>query len=58
MKALICFALFATSAFAQDPSAYLKNFDAKIYSLKSKGVKEFVVDIESSRLTKQLNEDC
>lgn len=56
MKALLCFALLATSAFAQDPAAYLKNFDAKIYSLKTKGVKDFVVDIESSRLTKQLND--
>lgn len=56
MKVLF-FSLFVmASAFAQDPSAYLKNFDAKIYSLKSKGVKEFVVDIESSKLTKQMND--
>lgn len=57
MKLLICL-LFAisSSVFAQDPTNYLKNFDAKVYSLKSKGVKDFVVDIESSRLTKQMNE--
>lgn len=43
-------------AFAQDVASYLKNFDAKIYSLKSKGVKDFVVDIESSKLTRQMND--
>ncbi len=48
--------MLATSAFAQDPTAYLKGFDSKIYSLKSKGVKDFTVDIESSKLTKQLND--
>lgn len=56
MKALICLLFIVSSAFAQDPSAYLKNFDAKIYSLKNKGVKDFVVDIESSKLTKQMND--
>jgi hypothetical protein len=55
MKKLICFFLFSTLAIAQDPSTYLKNFDAKVYSLKTKGIKDFVVDIESSRLTKQVN---
>jgi hypothetical protein len=56
MKALICFLFVITSAFAQDPNAYLKNFDAKIYSLKTKGVNNFIVDIESSKLTKQMND--
>lgn len=46
---------FSLVTFAQDPAEYLKSFDAKVYSLKSKGVKDFVVDIESSRLTKQVN---
>lgn len=44
------------SSFAQDASTYLKNFDSKIYSLKTKGVKDFVVEIESTRLTKQVND--
>jgi hypothetical protein len=56
MRALLCFILLSTSAFAQDPAAYLKNFDAKVYSLKSKGVKDFVVDIESSKLTQEMND--
>lgn len=56
MRLFICLILIATSAFAQDPSTYLKTFDAKIYSLKTKGVKDFTVDIESSKLTKQLND--
>lgn len=45
-----------TSALAQDPNAYLKAFENKVYSLKSKGVKDFVVDIESSKLSKDLND--
>lgn len=56
MKFLFVGLLMFSSAFAQDPSAYLKNFDAKVYSLKTKGVKDFVVDIESSKLTKQMND--
>lgn len=44
------------NVFAQDPNSYVKNFESKIYSLKNKGVKDFVVDIESSRITKQINE--
>jgi len=54
--ALICLFLITGTAFAQDPNAYLKNFESKIYSLKSKGVKDFVVDIESSRITRQVND--
>lgn len=56
MKALFCFLLLLSSAYAQDPSAYLKSFDAKIYSLKTKGVKDFVVDIENAKLTKNIND--
>ena len=56
MKIFLCLLFLATSAFAQDPNAYLTNFDNKIYSLKSKGVTDFVVDIESPQITKQLNE--
>lgn len=43
-------------SFAQDPNAYLKAFDNKVYSLKNKGVRDFVVDVESSKLTKQIND--
>lgn len=56
MKVLICLFFIITSAFAQDPAAFLNSFDAKVYSLKNKGVQDFVVDIESSKLTKQLND--
>lgn len=56
MKAIICTIFFITTAFAQDPAAYLKNFDEKVYSLKNKGVQDFVVDIESSKLSKQMND--
>lgn len=44
------------AAFAQDPVAYLNQFDQKVYSLKTKGVKDFIVDVESNKLTEQLNE--
>lgn len=56
MKVLFFSFFVMASALAQDPATYLKNFDSKIYSLKTKGVKEFVVDIESSKLTKQMND--
>ncbi|HXH73996.1 MAG TPA: hypothetical protein VNJ08_03475 [Bacteriovoracaceae bacterium] len=51
---LLC--LFSFSVHAQDPKAYIAAFDSKLYSLKSKGVKDFVVDVESSKLTKQMND--
>ncbi len=51
---LIC--LFSISVHAQDPKVYLAAFDSKMYSLKAKGVKDFVVDVESSKLTKQMND--
>lgn len=54
--AYLALALFSFQVWAQDPVAYLNNFDAKVYSLKNKGIKDFVVDIESSKLTKQMND--
>lgn len=58
MKALFICLLISLShgAIAQDPTAYLNNFDQKVYSLKTKGVKDFAVDLENSKLTKQLND--
>lgn len=53
---VLALSILSFSAWSQDPTAYLNNFDAKVYSLKTKGVKDFVVDIESSKLTKQLND--
>lgn len=52
----ILLSFIALNSFAQDPKSYLAAFDNKIYSLKSRGVKDFVVDIESSRLTRQMND--
>jgi hypothetical protein len=56
MRTLLFFILFSSAALAQDPTLYLKNFDAKIYSLKNKGVTDFSVDIENPKLTRQLND--
>lgn len=53
--ALVC-AMISFNVWSQDPTVYLNNFEAKVYSLKTKGVKDFVVDIESSKLTKQMND--
>jgi hypothetical protein len=49
-------ALISFNVWPQDPTAYLNSFDAKVYSLKTKGIKDFVVDIGSSKLTKQMND--
>lgn len=49
------FFIIATAE-AQDPTTYFNLFDNKVYSLKTKGVKDFVVDISSSKLTQQINE--
>jgi hypothetical protein len=51
LLSVICF-----NAWSQDPTAYLTKFDHKVYSLKTKGIKDFVVDIESTRLTTQMND--
>ena len=56
MKLLFIFLITIFVAHAEDPANYLKLFDSKVYSLKSKGVKDFAVDLESSRLTKQIND--
>jgi len=53
---IIIFAIFSLQTWAQDPLSYFNNFDSRVYSLKNKGVKDFVVDIESSKLTKQMND--
>lgn len=52
----ISLALLALPVLAQDPKAYLKSFDSKVYSLKTQGVQDFTVDLVSSRLTKQMND--
>ena len=51
---LICSFIFAGASFAQDPLVNLRLFDGKVYSLKNKGIKDFVVDISSSKLAQQL----
>jgi hypothetical protein len=56
MNFLIVLLFILTSAFAEEPGARLSNFDSKVYSLKTKGVRDFVVDISSSKLTQQLNQ--
>lgn len=50
------FLILSFDVLALDPNSYLAQFDSNIYSLKSKGTKDFVVDIYSSRLAKQINE--
>ncbi len=57
MKVALIFLFLTSTSFAQNPESYLKIFDARIYSLKAKGVKDFVVDIESSQLSKQMKEE-
>lgn len=54
--AIFLFYLLSQSIFAQDPIAYLSNVESKIYSLKSKKVNEFTVEVESTRFTKQIKE--
>jgi hypothetical protein len=57
MKALfICLFLISTVVKAQDPATYLNIFDNKVYSLKNRGIKDFVVDIVSPKINKQLND--
>ncbi len=53
---LIAITLYSMSLFAQDPISYLNEFDKKVYSLKTKGVQDFIVDVESNKLTQQINE--
>ncbi len=57
MKILIFLSVvLCGNLFAQDPKVHLANFYNRVYSLKTKGVKDFVVDISSSRLTNQIND--
>jgi hypothetical protein len=56
MKSLLCLLLLSFTARAQEPSVYMNLFDNKVYSLKTKGVKDFVVDIKSSKLTQHIND--
>ncbi len=46
----------STAAVAQAPSVYFSLFDRKVYSLKNKGVRDFVVDMTSARLLDQVND--
>lgn len=57
MKIVLAALLFVVSSatFAQDQKTYFSLFDRKIYSLKNKGVRDFSVDVVSSRLTEQVN---
>lgn len=48
--------VFSNVVLAQDPAEYFSLFDNKVYSLKTKGVKDFVVDLSSSKLTQQMND--
>lgn len=52
----LLFILVTLPTLAADQGEYLKFFDSKVYSLKTKGVKDFTVEISSSKLTKQLND--
>lgn len=58
MKLLLAliFILTTSSAYTQAPSIYFSLYDRKIYSLKNKGVRDFAVDVSSSRLTEQVNQ--
>jgi hypothetical protein len=48
--------IISFGSLAQDPKSYFDQFDNRLYSLKTKGVKEFVVDVRSSKLTKLMND--
>ncbi len=54
--ALMAFLFVSTLAFAQDSATYFSLYERKVYTLKNKGVRDFVVDVTSSRLTEQVNE--
>lgn len=54
--ALLAFVFISTLGFAQDSATYFSLYERKVYTLKNKGVRDFVVDVTSSRLTDQVNE--
>ncbi len=47
--------LFSTSMTFADALTSIKLFDAKVYTLKNKGMKDIVVDIVSTKLNQQIN---
>ena len=53
---IVFFCLISLNVWSQEVPAIIKRFDSKVYSLKSKGVSEFVVDIHSSKLTQTMND--
>lgn len=56
MNLVILMIFTILTAGAQSPTDLLRNFDQKIYSLKSKGVKDLTVDIQNSELTRRIIE--
>jgi hypothetical protein len=48
--------IFSMNLLAQEPVAFIKAQDQKIYSLKNKGIKDFVVDVENQAITKSLRD--
>ncbi len=52
----IIFIFSASLAYSQAPNVYFSLYDRKIYTLKNKGVKDFVVDVTNSKLTERVNE--
>lgn len=58
MKLILSLIFFLSSfaSIAQDQKTYFGLYDRKIYSLKNKGVKDFVVDVKSSDLTQKVND--
>lgn len=57
MKLILSLILLLSSfiSFAQDQKTYFSLYDRKVYSLKNKGVKDFVVDVRSSDLIEKVN---
>lgn len=57
MKLILSLIILLSSfiSYAQDQKTYFSLYDHKVYSLKSKGVKDFVVDVKSSDLTERVN---
>lgn len=57
MKRMLLFFLISTNLFAQDKALdIIKKFDVSSYRPQDKGLKEFVVQVDISNLTKQLND--
>ncbi len=56
MKFLFLILVFSTGLIANDAQSIFKKFESKSYSIKMKGVKDLVFDLESELLTRQINE--